>query len=310
MAEQITFPNDPPQAGDQFTVGNTTFAWDGTPGLWRAFTTASSSNGGEVGTTFYPTAWGADGTAPTIVNANASTSYTATEDIWFWAYGSGTPQVGDNNIPPFGTITNTSGNSWIQLVAQSANSSNGTGGVAAHRGFLANGDSFNSPSRNNFTLSTWPAGDLVSAGASTTVNIGSVITVDQSYNAASTNPQSGTAVAAALATVGGGGLGGSSTAASLVLSNNGSVQAGLYYFRSSRSLSVTGDTVSGQAWAMQDTGGGGQDLLLADVVTSAGDGLSISGGNVNSIAGTITGWVQSDGTINFVGTSPVVYQVG
>lgn len=163
MAEQITFPNNPPQAGDQFTVGNTTFAWDATPGIWRAFTTASSS----------------------------------------------------------------------------------------------------------------------STGGSTTVNIGD-----------------------------GGALGSPSTAASLALSNTGNVGAGLYYFRSNQSLSVTGATLSGQAWAMQDTGGGGQDLLLTDVVTSAGDGLSISGGNVNSIAGTITGWVRSNGTITFTGTSPRVYEVG
>ena len=47
--ESILFPNDPPQDGDQFTVGNTTYAWDPTPGIWRAFTTASSSGGGGGG---------------------------------------------------------------------------------------------------------------------------------------------------------------------------------------------------------------------------------------------------------------------
>ena len=47
--ENILFPNDPPQAGDQFTVGNTTYAWDPIPGIWRAFTTASSSGGGGGG---------------------------------------------------------------------------------------------------------------------------------------------------------------------------------------------------------------------------------------------------------------------
>ena len=47
--ESILFPNDPPQDGDQFTIGNTTYAWDPTPGIWRAFTTASSSSGGGGG---------------------------------------------------------------------------------------------------------------------------------------------------------------------------------------------------------------------------------------------------------------------
>ena len=44
--ERALFPNDPPQDGDQFTIGNTTYAWDPTPGIWRAFTTATSSSGG------------------------------------------------------------------------------------------------------------------------------------------------------------------------------------------------------------------------------------------------------------------------
>ena len=52
--ENILFPNDPPQAGDQFTVGNTTYAWDPTPGIWRAFTTATSSSGGSGGGALLP----------------------------------------------------------------------------------------------------------------------------------------------------------------------------------------------------------------------------------------------------------------
>jgi len=57
MAENITYP--PYDAmlagtsvlntwsdGTQFSIGNTTYAWDSTPGLWRAFTTATSSSGG------------------------------------------------------------------------------------------------------------------------------------------------------------------------------------------------------------------------------------------------------------------------
>ena len=61
MAENITYP--PYDAmlagtsvlntwsdGTQFSIGNTTYAWDPTPGLWRAFTTAtSSSSGGDAG---------------------------------------------------------------------------------------------------------------------------------------------------------------------------------------------------------------------------------------------------------------------
>ena len=48
MAEQIQFPNNPPQVGDQFTVGNTTYIWDDTPGLWRAFTTGAGGGGGGI----------------------------------------------------------------------------------------------------------------------------------------------------------------------------------------------------------------------------------------------------------------------
>ena len=48
--ESILFPNDPPQDGDQFTIGNTTYAWDPTPGIWRAVVTATSSSGGAAGT--------------------------------------------------------------------------------------------------------------------------------------------------------------------------------------------------------------------------------------------------------------------
>ena len=52
--ENILFPNNPPQEGDQFTVGNTTYAWDPTPGIWRAFTTATSSSGGSGGGALLP----------------------------------------------------------------------------------------------------------------------------------------------------------------------------------------------------------------------------------------------------------------
>ena len=52
--ESILFPNDPPQDGDQFTIGNTTYAWDPTPGIWRAFTTATSSSGGSGGGALLP----------------------------------------------------------------------------------------------------------------------------------------------------------------------------------------------------------------------------------------------------------------
>ena len=111
--------------------------------------------------------------------------------------------------------------------------------------------------------------------------------------------QSGNTGGLTWAEAAGGGLGASSPAANQVLNGSGTVGAGLYYFRTTGSLSVTGATVSGQAWGMQDTGGGGQDTLLTDVVSSAGDGLSISGGNTNSIAGSITGWVRSSGNITF-----------
>ena len=50
--ESMLFPNDPPQDGDQFTIGNTTYAWDPTPGIWRAVVTATSSSGGGGGSEF------------------------------------------------------------------------------------------------------------------------------------------------------------------------------------------------------------------------------------------------------------------
>ena len=63
MAENITYPAyDAMLAGTsvlntwsdgtQFSIGNTTYAWDPTPGLWRAFTTATSSSGGGGGSEF------------------------------------------------------------------------------------------------------------------------------------------------------------------------------------------------------------------------------------------------------------------
>ena len=52
--ESILFPNDPPHEGDQFPIGNTTYAWDPTPGIWRAFTTATSSSGGSGGGALLP----------------------------------------------------------------------------------------------------------------------------------------------------------------------------------------------------------------------------------------------------------------
>ena len=56
MSENIEWPQDPPQAGDQITIGNTTFAWNDDPGIWVGFVNATTESGG--GTTedlFTPT---------------------------------------------------------------------------------------------------------------------------------------------------------------------------------------------------------------------------------------------------------------
>ena len=44
MSENIEWPQDPPQAGDQITIGNTTFAWNEDPGIWIGFVNATSSS--------------------------------------------------------------------------------------------------------------------------------------------------------------------------------------------------------------------------------------------------------------------------
>ena len=46
MSENIEWPQDPPQTGDQITIGNTTFAWNDDPGIWIGFVNATTESGG------------------------------------------------------------------------------------------------------------------------------------------------------------------------------------------------------------------------------------------------------------------------
>ena len=45
MSENIEWPQDPPQDGDQITIGNTTFAWNDDPGIWVGFVNATTESG-------------------------------------------------------------------------------------------------------------------------------------------------------------------------------------------------------------------------------------------------------------------------
>ena len=104
--ESILFPNDPPQEGDQFPIGNTTYAWDPTPGVWRAFTTATSSSGG-----------GAAGTVPVGALAGLSNhteetvgpNVTFTNDTGTTLYGKIGGLVGGNGA----RIEITGAGAWV-----------------------------------------------------------------------------------------------------------------------------------------------------------------------------------------------------
>ena len=90
--ERILFPNDPPQDGDQFTIGNTTYAWDPTPGIWRAFTTATSSSGGSGVDPNWIPSFAANSTLVSTGNDFSGTLFTAPAD------GNGTWGILDTGI--------------------------------------------------------------------------------------------------------------------------------------------------------------------------------------------------------------------
>ncbi len=127
--ENILFPNNPPQEGDQFTVGNTTYAWDPTPGIWRAFTTATSSGGGGglvLGEFF----------SQTVTASTTSLTLDHTGPAWvFLTAGSGSGAVRVNTSPDPGDTgrggNGGSGGFFLQDVSvlEGANVVIGTGGA-------------------------------------------------------------------------------------------------------------------------------------------------------------------------------------
>ena len=130
--ENILFPNNPPQEGDQFTVGNTTYAWDPTPGIWRAFTTATSSSSGGGGLVL------GEFFSQTVTASTTSLTLDHTGPAWvFLTAGSGSGAVRVNtNANPGNTGRGGNGGSggfFLQDVSvlEGANVVIGTGGTGA-----------------------------------------------------------------------------------------------------------------------------------------------------------------------------------
>ncbi len=205
MSENITFPNDPPVDGDQFTIGNTTYAWDSAPGVWRAFVTAASSSGGGGGGGTGD--WISDFSAASV--ANAVTQYTAepiatfsnfAEDTWVFLEATHgtyvtfdndgnamTVQVGyvgtDGLVQEMLIASAVAGNTSLTNLSRSIST---TAGLVTNNGnssvgliFAPAGSSIvpdaasvaaGNASGEALTCRTWPAGGA--GGSSTTVNIG------------------------------------------------------------------------------------------------------------------------------------------
>ena len=141
MAENITYPpydamlagsttNDTWSDGTQFSIGNTTYAWDSTPGLWRAFTTATSSSSGGGGLVL------GEFFSQTVTTSTTSLTLDHTGPAWvFLTAGSGSGAVRVNTNPdPLDTGRGGNGGSggfFLQDVSvlEGANVVLGTGGV-------------------------------------------------------------------------------------------------------------------------------------------------------------------------------------
>ena len=141
MAENITYPpydamlagsttNDTWSDGTQFSIGNTTYAWDSTPGLWRAFTTATSSSSGGGGLVL------GEFFSQTVTASTTSLTLDHTGPAWvFLTAGSGSGAVRVNTNPDPGDTgrggNGGSGGFFLQDVSvlEGANVVIGTGGA-------------------------------------------------------------------------------------------------------------------------------------------------------------------------------------
>lgn len=151
MSENITFPNNPPQAGDQFTIGNTTYAWDTAPGIWRAFVTATSSSGAGSGDP-WPVQW---------VNRNVNTGTGLTQVLGLRVQN-GTPLTNTFTIEHSGryyiALYGAGGSATLARGSSTNYASGGSGSVTFGQYDFAAGDTI------SYTLS--PSGATTLAGGS------------------------------------------------------------------------------------------------------------------------------------------------